>query len=213
MRRAAIGCLAAAALAIGAPAAAQTPPYPRSPPVDQAMRLEAAKDYAGALKLLDGVLTEHPDDLVARAVRGDAYLGLGDYARAMSDHDAVLAAAPHDQGALTNACWVRALANVELDRALTYCDASVKDAAAHHRAGAAYDTRGFLHYRRGEFALAVADYDVAGRVISRSADPLYGRGLAKLRLGKTADGQTDLSAALKLDASIAETFAKRGAAP
>jgi len=37
----------------------------------------------------------------------------------------------------------------------------VSVAAVKSRAFAALDTRGFLHYRRGEYDLAVADYDAA----------------------------------------------------
>ena len=206
--------LAAVVAAAGLAAHAQPKPlYPATVANRQAFELLAHKDFAGALLKANQALTEKPDDLVALAARGEAYGGLGDFPRAMADHDAVLKMVPNDVGALINACWVRALANVELDRALTYCDAATKDAAAFRRAGSAYDSRGFLHYRRGEFELAVADYDAALKEIPRSASPRYGRGIAKLRLGKVADGQRDLAAALKLDAGIAETYARRGAVP
>jgi tetratricopeptide (TPR) repeat protein len=215
MRTLVVGlALGALVAATGLPARAQPkPPYPATVANRQAFELLARKDFSGALLAANQALAESPNDLVALAARGEAYSGLGDFPRAMADHDAVLKTVPNDVGALINACWVRALANVELDRALTYCDAATKDAAAFRRAGAAYDTRGFLHYRRGEFTLAVADYDAALKEIPRYAGSRYGRGLAKLRLGKTAEGQADLAAALKLDAGIAETFAKRGVVP
>ncbi len=205
--------LAAVVAAAGVTARAQPkPPYPAGESVQQALRLEASKDYIGVIQLMLARLAEHPDDLVARAIRGNAYIGLGDYTDAMADHDAVLKVVPTDVGALINACWVRALANVELDRALTYCDAATKDAAAHRRAAGAFDTRGFLHYRRGEYALAVADYSSALKA-AKFASALYGRGLAELRLGKEAAGREDMAAALKLDPAIANTYAKRGAVP
>jgi tetratricopeptide (TPR) repeat protein len=208
--------LALAAVVAGAGLAAHAqpkPPYPKTEANRAAFDLLAKKDFAGAVLKANQALAESPDDLVALAARGEAYSGLGDFPRAMADHDAVLKMVPNDVGALINACWVRALANVELDRALTYCDAATKGAAAFRRAGSAYDSRGFLHYRRGEFALAVADYDAALKEIPRSAGTRYGRGIAKLRLGKMADGQADLAAALKLDPGVADTYAKRGAAP
>ncbi len=78
---------------------------------------------------------------------------------------------------------------------------------------AAYDTRGFLHLRRGEFALAVADYDRALRQYGKLPTSLFGRGLAKLRLGNEAEGRADLAKATKMDASVADNFANKGMKP
>jgi tetratricopeptide (TPR) repeat protein len=152
-----------------------------------------------------------PGDIVGRAVRGNVYLEMGDYPRAMADHDIVLIQAPHDPGALTNACWIRGIANVELDRALTYCDEAVAHGPS--RRFAALDTRGFVHFRRGEFGLAIDDYEAALKLHRRLASSLYGRGLARLRLGQEADGQADLAAAAKIEPGIAARYAGWGAAP
>jgi tetratricopeptide (TPR) repeat protein len=209
MRR--IMAIVALAAALGAGvAAAQS--YRVSDAVVRAMTLLQQKDYAGALAEADKAVARDPKDPVALATRGSIHAEMGNFQKAMADQDGVLAMQPKDPGALTNACWTRAAANVELDRALAYCDQAV--AAARSRRFAPLDTRGFLHYRRGEFDLAVADYDAALKDYhGRLASSLYGRGLAELRLGKEAEGHADLAAAVKAQADIAGIYAKRGATP
>ena len=185
--------------------------YDWSDKAKRAWDLLVHKDYQHGLSLSEEAVAEKPGDPVALAVRGEAYLDVGEYDRAMADHDAVLKITPNDPGALTNSCWVRALANVQLDIALTYCDGAVANSRA--REFAAYDTRGFLHLRRGEFALAVADYDRALRQYGKLPTSLFGRGLAKLRLGNEAEGRADLAKATKMDASVADNFANKGMKP
>jgi tetratricopeptide (TPR) repeat protein len=177
--------------------------------VRTAMRLLDKKDYRGAIEAADKALKANPNDPVARATRGNAYLELGDYEHALVDHDAVLAQVGDDPGALGNACWVRALANTDLDRARVYCDKAV----AKRRSLADYDTRGFLNIRQGEFEAAIADYDQALKARPKTASTLYARGVAKIRLGREAEGRADMAAASQLQSDIAEVYARRGLRP
>jgi tetratricopeptide (TPR) repeat protein len=197
----------AALVLAGGPAAAD--PYVIRDGVREAQRLYRKHDYAGSVAACDQVLARHPDDPVALAVRGSSLIELGEYRRAMADHDASLALAPQSPGALTNACWSRALAGVELERAQAYCDQAVTAAPG----PAAYDTRGFLHLRRGEYDLAIADYTAALGFGHRLASSFYGRGVARFRLGHRLNAQADLRAALRIDPRIAATFARRGVRP
>lgn len=59
----------------------------------------------------------------------------------------------------------------------------------------------------------MSDYDSALAVDPNQSSSLYGRGLAELRLGEKAKGQTDLAAAEKLDSGIAALFAHMGLVP
>lgn len=177
----------------------------------RAMVLLERKDYARALGLVEAELNLQPRDPVALATRGNIYVQLGRYAEALTDHDAVLQMRPQDPGALTNACWVRALADTDLDNALSFCDRAV--ALSRGRGFAAYDTRAFLHLRRGEFSEARADYDAAIRLSGKLASSLYGRGIAKLRAGDEASGRSDLATASRLDPRIGDTYSRRGVSP
>jgi tetratricopeptide (TPR) repeat protein len=106
------------------PFAADASPYYVSDDVQAALSLLDRKNYRGALAFAEKRLKVKPDDPVALATRGNIYIELGDYEDALMDHDAVLALL--DQGALVNACWARALANKDLDRARDYCDRAVR---------------------------------------------------------------------------------------
>jgi tetratricopeptide (TPR) repeat protein len=185
--------------------------YTWSEKVTLAWKLLQGKDYQRALSVSEEAVAEKPGDPVALAVRGTAYMYAGQYDRSIADHDAVLKMTPDDPGALTNSCEVRAVANVQLDLALTYCDRAVANSRV--REFAAYDTRGFLHLKRGEYALAVADYDRALRLYGKLPTSLFGRGLAKLSLGNDAEGRADLAKATKMDPSVADAFASKGIKP
>lgn len=174
-----------------------------------AMKLLDKKDYRGAVEAADRALKASPTDPIARATRGNAYVELGDYEHAMIDHDAVLAQVGDDPGALVNACWVRALANTDLDRARTYCDKAVVKRGSLRE----YDTRGFLDLRQGNFEAAISDYGNALQARPKTASPLYGLGVAKIRLGKVAEGQDDIARATRLQADIAQVYARRGMNP
>jgi tetratricopeptide (TPR) repeat protein len=199
------------ALGVASPGAITAKPYQFSVKATEAWKLLGRREYQRALSMSEAAVAENPRDPVALAVRGTAYQYVGEYVRAMADHDLVLQMTPSDPGALTNSCWVRAVAGVQLDLALTYCDGAV--AKSRIRDFAAYDTRGFLHLKRGEFVLAVADYDMALSLRKKLASSIFGRGVAKLRLGKEAEGRADLAAATKLKPSIGDDYASQGIEP
>jgi tetratricopeptide (TPR) repeat protein len=140
------------------------------------------------------------------AERAFAREAAGDLAGAMIDHDAVLRLTPDRPNAWSHAGWIRALRGVDLDQALAYCDQAVDLEAGIDP----LDSRGFVHFRRGEFDLALADYDAALRLSPRSASTLYMRGLVKQRAGDPAGGGADLKRALKMDPDIAEVWKRRG---
>jgi TonB family protein len=187
--------------------------YAVSSDVKAAMSLFDRKDYKGALALTDKRLKAQPSDPVALATRGNIYIELGYYEDALKDHDAVLALVGDDQGALVNACWVRALANRDLDSARAYCDKATSLATDESQRLRAYDTRGFLDLRQGQFEAAVADYGHALAERPQTASPLYGRGVAKIGLGRLDEGRTDIVAATKVQHDIAEQYARHGITP
>jgi tetratricopeptide (TPR) repeat protein len=175
---------------------------------DRGNSLYERKNYAGALAEYDHAIAADPKNAIALSMRGFARVNVGDYRAAMADFDAAVVLAPDSPNASANACYGRAMANVELDLALGLCNRSL-DARPDNKA---YDTRGFLHYRRGEYDLAVADY-TAGLRLYRTASSLFGRGVAESRLGRAAESKADIEAALKMDRHITEQYAKRGVAP
>ncbi|SFI92614.1 tetratricopeptide repeat protein [Caulobacter sp. UNC279MFTsu5.1] len=174
--------------------------------LDRARALVARRDYPAAIAAFDEVIALQPQFARAIAERAFAREAAGDLAGATSDHDAVLRLTPDSANAWSHAGWIRALRGVELDQALACSDKAVGLEPTIDP----LDTRGFVHFRRGEFELALADYDAALRLAPRSATTLYIRGLVKRRLGDPTAGAADIERALKLDPRIGEVWKRRG---
>jgi tetratricopeptide (TPR) repeat protein len=73
--------------------------------------------------------------------------------------------------------------------------------------------RGLVRLRLGDYDKSIKDFDEALSSNPKNAFALYGRGIAKTRLGKAGGGQADLSAAAAVWPDVAKSFAKRGMVP
>lgn len=119
--------------------------------------------------------------------------------------------AHHDDSKLASAyngrCWLRARAGIELDAAIDDCNRGL-----HLRSHDPdiLDSRAFARLRAGDTKGAIDDYDDALERNPKMPTSLYGRGVAKRRLGQTAAGDADIAAAKKLDADIAKTMKENG---
>jgi tetratricopeptide (TPR) repeat protein len=105
---------------------------------------------------------------------------------------------------------IRAAAAIELDKALADCNRALQ---INPESGADLDARGFVHFKRGEFAPAINDTAEAIRRDPRRASAFYVRGLSELRTNQTAAGQADIRAAQGLDPKVADYYAKWGIRP
>jgi tetratricopeptide (TPR) repeat protein len=65
----------------------------------------------------------------------------------------------------------------------------------------------------GSYDKSIADYDDSLKLYPQDAWVLYGRGVAKIRKNKVAEGEADMAAAAALWPPIAEEFKRRGIAP
>lgn len=151
------------------------------------------------LETMDRVLAQSDSarlDLGQHALRWELYPA------AVTQFSAWLAT--HETGAdaastLNNRCWARALGDFELDAALADCNQALKLNA---HAWSAYRSRGLVHVRRHEDALALEDFDADLRMNPKSAWDLYLRGLVRLRQGKKVESQVDIDAALAIDPKV-----------
>lgn len=162
---------------------------------------------------LDAAAAAAPAASDRRLALAGLYEATEDYPKAIAQYDLWIAAHPDDNrrpSALNGRCWSRALANVDLDRALKDCNGALS--AMPHTA-AFLDSRGLVRLRMGNYAQAVTDYDEAIAKLPKSAWSHYGRGIAELRLGRAADGEADIAAAKAINPDIAEDAKKRGVAP
>ena len=163
---------------------------------------QAVIDYSTAIEL-------DPDDSRPYAKRGVVQFTRGKRDLAISDFSKAIERDPNDVESLNNRCFVRAVANVELDKALEDCETAMK---LKPQSGI-HDSRGFVHLRLGKFREAIADFDAAVASNPRAADALFKRGVAKLRLGDATGGNDDLVAAKALNSQIAKEMASFGVQP
>lgn len=121
--------------------------------------------------------------------------------------DEVIARDPRNAGNYNERCWLRAINNDELDKALVDCNESLR---LRPNDANVLDSRGLVHFRRGEYQAAVDDYNAAVSLDARNGHYLYGRGISRIKLGLTAEGQADLAHAAELDPSVAGEYRSYG---
>ena len=177
----------------------------------RARRHDPAETISADLDAIDRLA---PKEAAVRLALGSLYMGtrnypaaIVQYGRWIDSHDGDFIRMPQVRNAR---CWARALAGIELDRALDDCNAAVR---ANSKNAAFHDSRGLVYLRQGHYDKAIADYDAALVLDPKIAWSLYGRGIAKQRLGQGAAGRVDLAAATALAPKIAAEAASHGIAP
>lgn len=193
----------------------------------------AARDYETALKLdpryaaalvnLGAVrsMQGKPDaaiDLLDRAIaidrrnplafynRGYAEFSLKQYDKAIADYGSAIEIDPGMGLAYNNRALTRAIAGTDLVAALADSDQAMKLLPLNLEVR---DTRGFIFLKLGDPALALAEYNAALTIDPNRALSLYGRGLARIRMGD-ASGKGDQEAALTINPEVADDFAIYG---
>lgn len=163
-----------------------------------------------ALADLDQLATALPRSDMARLTVGQLYDAADHFPEAIAQYGQWLDTHPgdsHRASAFNGRCWARALSGQDLDKARSDCNAAVK---AMPGQGSYRDSRGLVELRLGDPDAAIADYDAALQLNSRSAWSLYGRGLAERRKGLADKAATDLAAAAAIDPGIAERAKRYG---
>lgn len=169
-------------------------------------------DPQAAFDIADRLLTQDPapgeiDPAVihrsALARRAEAGLELGRLDSAKADIDALRALAPDDAMMLNNLCWLAATAGALLDQGLSDCEAA---RALEPESPTIMDSHGRVLLQRGDAAGALAAYDAALAKAPDVAVSLYGRGLARIALGRREEGEADRAAAVALDHEAARAF-------
>jgi tetratricopeptide (TPR) repeat protein len=176
-----------------------------------------AGDKAGAGADLDAAdrLAAKEADVRFFLAQGFEHIGL--LARSIAQYDLWLLSHPDDARtgqALNYRCWERALQGEELGKALADCNGALKLAAKSSPfAGRVLESRGLVRLRLGDYDKSIADYDASVKLAPKSAGALYGRGVAKIRKKRVADGEADIAQAVTLWPTIADEFTRRGIIP
>ncbi|MEP6884757.1 MAG: aspartyl protease family protein [Gammaproteobacteria bacterium] len=175
------------------------------------------KNISGAAADLDLAAQTAPKQADVRFTLAGLYEAADLLERSLAQFDLWIDNHPDDAkmaGAFNGRCWIRALTDADLPKALADCNAALRRVGKSDPAAAAvFDSRGLVRLRLGDYAKAIDDYDASLKLAPTNAWSLYGRGVAKLRKKKTAEGEADIAAAEKLWPKAAEEFSRRGISP
>jgi tetratricopeptide (TPR) repeat protein len=174
------------------------------------------KELDRALADYDAALGEKPDNVQAIYERAHVLSELGRLTQARDGYDRVLLIDPAYPNAANAACWIRAARlRTDLARARALCDDAVKRAP---EAWGAWDSVGMVALQEKRWQDAWDAYDKAARGQKAAgkedyASALFGRGIAARRLGRNAEGDADIAAAIAADAKVATDYAGYGQTP
>jgi lipoprotein NlpI len=162
-----------------------------------------------ALQDFSQAIRTNPQFTEAYYNRAEFYLDRGQFARAVVDYNDVIRIEPESPEGYNARCWARALWNASLELARADCNQALMLAP---QGANFFDSRGMVGLREGRWQDAFNDYDAAVS-IEQHPHYLFGRGVAAIRLGRTAEGEADIAAAEAQDASIRATYAGYGITP
>jgi tetratricopeptide (TPR) repeat protein len=166
--------------------------------------------FDDALKDLEQAITYWPSSVAAFRLRSDIYLRTKKYDLAVNDVGRLLELQPGSANLLNLRCWTRAVGSFQLDLALVDCKNAL---TADPQNADILDTQGFLFLRLGDPARAIESYNAALTLRSGLAESLFGRGVARLRLGEKAAGDADIAAARRISTTVEGDFIRFGLAP
>jgi tetratricopeptide (TPR) repeat protein len=190
----------------------------RLAPRDARAYVERGRVYAGidqlesALADFDEALHLNPDYAGALAAKAAIYDYQHNFDAAIDTMSQLMKMQPQNAELYNGRCWERALANRELKIAEADCDTALKLSNEPHFAAVVHDSRGFVYYRQGRFADAIAEYNAALKV-TRAGEVLFRRGLAKVAAKDAAGGKADITQALSLDPHAGDEMASVGIKP
>jgi tetratricopeptide (TPR) repeat protein len=142
--------------------------------------------------------------------RAEVYALTGRTDLALADTAAIFKLAPDAATSYAVRCRIRAIARVDLDKAVGDCaEAMKRDSKDTQVLGAA----GLLQYRLGNLKQAAADFGRALVSDPKLAGALYMRGIIELETGKPTLGSGDIAAAKNEDPTIADSFSDLGISP
>lgn len=164
-------------------------------------------DYDRAIKDNDEAIRINPRKASAYNIRGNDYREKLDYERALQDYNAALDLDPGDEVAFANRCYAQALTR-RYELALQDCNEAMRLQPSGN--WYALGRRGLVYFLMGQNEKAIADFDMAMKINPNNSNALFGRGLAKSRMGDVAAGEADVARAKRLQANVIEYFARHG---
>jgi tetratricopeptide (TPR) repeat protein len=174
---------------------------------------EATAAYQSALALFDRLATaagaDGAESTALNQPRIALLIKLGRHAEAIAAADSILRRFPGTVMMFAVRCYIRVEANVELGLAQRDCDQAIRAEPGHP---VAVPARALLNLRQRRWPDAIRDFSSQLTQEPRSANALYGRGLARIASGDLAGGQADIAAARRVAFDIDWDFRRLGIA-
>ena len=175
--------------------------------INRAALYSIAGQQDKALVDLDTAIAIRPNEPLAFYNRGYVYFSRKQYEPAIADYSAAIDLDPAFAIAYNNRCLSQVLAGRNATEAMVDCDRAL---ALTPNSVDVRNTRGLIYLKTGKPALAIVEYDAALKLDPKRALALYGRGLAKIKMGDTKGGAGDRTAASLLDDDVNEQFLTYG---
>jgi tetratricopeptide (TPR) repeat protein len=175
------------------------------------------KNVGGAIADLDAVDRLAPKQSDLRFALAERYEAVNRYSQAIVQYDLWIPNHPVDSKismALGARCRASAIQNEDLGGGLADCNKALSIGDKKNpNYGRLFENRGLLELRQANYDKAIADFDAALKTMPKNPFALYGRGVAKVRKNKMADGEADMAEAVKIAPHIAAPFSAQGLAP
>jgi tetratricopeptide (TPR) repeat protein len=175
------------------------------------------KNVDGAIADLDAVDRLAPKQADLRFELAQRYEAVGRFSRAITQYDLWIQNHPVDSKratALGARCRASAIQNEDLAGGLADCNKALSIGDKKNPSyGHLFANRGLLELRQASYEKAILDFDAALKTMPKDAFALYGRGVAKIRRNRTAEGDIDIAEAVKIVPNIGAPFSERGLAP
>jgi len=160
----------------------------------------------------DRVEADLPEHLAALVSRAQLRLNQKNVSGATADLDLADRTAPRQADVRFTLAGLFESADL-LDSALAQFDLWIDNHPDDSKMAGALNGRCWIRALQGDYDKAINDYDDSLKLAPRDAWSLYGRGVAKLRKKRTAEGQADIEAAERFWPKIAGEFQRRGIVP
>jgi tetratricopeptide (TPR) repeat protein len=114
---------------------------------------------------------------------------------------------PKNASAWNGLCWNTITTGGDAGKALEACDTAIK---LNPKFANAFDSRGLVYLKLGNYEAAQADYEAALKLCPRMAGAAYGRGIARIKRGDFAAGSEDIIMAKTANPNLVAQYAAYG---
>ncbi|SEI05858.1 tetratricopeptide repeat protein [Bathymodiolus azoricus thioautotrophic gill symbiont] len=170
--------------------------------------IDDSDNHTRKIEICTQIIKLDPKNYMYFKNRGDTYIDLGEYQKAVNDYDQVITLNPEDSTIFKN----RGFAYINLgeyQKAIKDCNQAIK---LDPENSTIFNNRGFAYINLGEYQKAIKDFNQAIKLNPEDAEVFTNRGVAYINLGEYQKAIKDLNQAIKLNPEDAAAFTNRGVA-